>query len=103
MDRTLEQTKIIVRRLEPGDLAAVIALDARNTGRRREEYFRFKLKHALEGTGVEVSLAAEHGGAFAGFLLAFTFSFDDYVITTFTSGPAAMLQSVAPGRCGGST
>ena len=70
MHRTLEETKIVVRRLKPDDLGAVIALDARNTGRRREEYFRFKLKHALEGTGVEVSLAAEHDGAFAGFLLA---------------------------------
>ncbi|MEK6721050.1 MAG: ABC transporter permease [Chloroflexota bacterium] len=28
-------------------------------------------------------------GIMAGFLLAFTFSFDDYVITTFTSGPGS--------------
>jgi ribosomal protein S18 acetylase RimI-like enzyme len=65
----LETTNVIVRRLRPDDLDAVIALDARNTGRRREEYFKLKLAYALSDTGVEVSLAAEADGMFAGFLL----------------------------------
>ncbi len=61
---------ITVRRLRPEDLPQVVALDARITGRRREEYFRGKTRQALEETGVQVSLAAEAEGLFAGFLLA---------------------------------
>jgi GNAT superfamily N-acetyltransferase len=49
---------------------SVVGLDAKVTGRRREEYFKTKLKLALAATGIEVSLAAEVGGCFAGFLLA---------------------------------
>lgn len=60
----------IVRRLRPQDLEDVIALDARAGGRRREEYFKLKLGQALSDTGIQVSLAAELDGAFAGFLLA---------------------------------
>jgi len=71
MDRTMaDESKIVVRRLAPGDLQAVILLDARITGRRRDEYFRLKLTQALADTGVQVSLAAEHERVFAGFLLA---------------------------------
>ena len=74
MDRsTVGETKTVIRRLRPADLDAVIALDARITGRRREEYFGLKLKRALSDTGVEVSLAAEHEGVFAGFLLALVY------------------------------
>ncbi|MHC4820256.1 MAG: GNAT family N-acetyltransferase [Planctomycetota bacterium] len=63
----------VVRRLRPEDLEAVIALDARITGRRREEYFKVKLDQALKETGIEVSLAAETDGIFAGFLLSRVF------------------------------
>lgn len=59
-----------VRRLEREDAQAVIALDARVTGRRRDAYFKTKLREAFEETGVRISLAAERGGMFAGFLLA---------------------------------
>jgi GNAT superfamily N-acetyltransferase len=61
---------VVVRRLQAEDLERVIAIDAKITGRRREEFFRFKLRHALTDTGIEVSLAAAVEGAFAGFLLA---------------------------------
>ena len=61
---------ILVRNLRPSDLEAVIALDAKNTGRRREDYFRVKLQQNLQETGIKVSLAGEVDGAFAGFLLA---------------------------------
>ena len=67
---SLEFEKIVVRRLRPADLDVVIALDAKNTGRRREEYFKVKLAQALSDTGIEVSLAAEADQLFAGFLLA---------------------------------
>ncbi|MGD8376281.1 MAG: GNAT family N-acetyltransferase [Acidobacteriota bacterium] len=59
-----------IRELRPEDLEAVIALDARNVGRRREDYFRVKLQQNLAETGIKVSLAAELDGLFAGFLLA---------------------------------
>lgn len=61
---------IVVRRLQTWDLERVIAIDAKITGRRREEFFRHKLHQALADTGIEVSLAGEVDGACAGFLLA---------------------------------
>lgn len=63
-------TAAIVRGLVPGDLDHVIALDAKNAGRRRDEFFRIKLQQNLAETGIKVSLAAEIDGMFAGFLLA---------------------------------
>jgi ribosomal protein S18 acetylase RimI-like enzyme len=62
--------RVVVRRLEPEDLDAVIAIDARNVGRRREEYFKVKLQQNLTETGIKISLAAERDGCFCGFLLA---------------------------------
>ena len=62
-----------IRGLRPEDLEAVIALDARNTGRRREEFFRLKLQQNLVESGIKVSLAAELDGIFVGFLLARVF------------------------------
>lgn len=67
---SLDNEQVLVRRLRPADLEAVIAVDARITSRRREEYFKVKLAQALADTGIEVSLAAELDGAFVGFLLA---------------------------------
>jgi ribosomal protein S18 acetylase RimI-like enzyme len=64
---------IVVRNLRVRDLDAVVALDAKITGRRRDGYFRVKLDQALKETGVVVSLAAEADGAFAGFLLSRVF------------------------------
>lgn len=61
---------IVVRGLRPEDLLAVVALDAKNTGRRREEYFRIKLQQNLAETGVKISLAAELDRCFCGYLLA---------------------------------
>lgn len=71
MDPTTDLARSIqVRRLAPKDAEAVVSLDAKILGRRRDAYFRTKLKSALEETGVAISLAAERDGAFAGFLLA---------------------------------
>lgn len=61
---------LTVRKLRPADLEAVIALDAKITGRRREEFFQLKLRQALEDTGIQLSLAADAGGMLRGFLLA---------------------------------
>lgn len=70
MNLETADSAVTVRRLRPQDLEAVIALDARSIGRRRDEYFKLKLKQALSDTGIEVSLAAEVDGVFAGFVLA---------------------------------
>jgi GNAT superfamily N-acetyltransferase len=67
---TREDLKIVIRGLLPGDLEDVVDVDAKSTGRRREEYFRIKLRQNLAETGIKVSLAAELDGIFRGFLLA---------------------------------
>ena len=64
---------VVVRNLRPADLEAVIRIDARNVGRRRDEFFRLKLNQALSDTGITVSLAAEIDRALIGFLLARVF------------------------------
>jgi predicted N-acetyltransferase YhbS len=61
---------VTVRGLKPADLEAVIAVDAKNVGRRREEFFRIKLQQNLQETGIKVSLAAEIDRTVVGFLLA---------------------------------
>jgi ribosomal protein S18 acetylase RimI-like enzyme len=63
-------TGIVVRGLLPEDLDAVVAIDAKSTGRRREGYFRIKLKQNLTETGIKVSLAADVDGLLRGYLLA---------------------------------
>ena len=69
MDEGLEYDTVPVRRLHARDLEAVIRLDAKIVGRRRDEYFKVKLEQALADTGIKVSLAAEVDGGFAGFCL----------------------------------
>lgn len=74
MERTeMAGDAVLVRGLRPEDLEAVIALDAKIVGRRREEYFKVKLRQNLAETGIKVSLAAESEGCFCGFLLARVF------------------------------
>jgi len=68
--KTRENEAVLVRNLRPEDLAAVIRIDAKITGRSRSEYFKIKLDQNLAETGIKVSLAAEHDGLFVGFLLA---------------------------------
>jgi GNAT superfamily N-acetyltransferase len=65
--------EVVVRNLRLADLEAVIALDAKNVGRRRDEFFKLKLTQALSDTAITVSLAAELNGIFVGFLLARVF------------------------------
>ncbi|HEX6790914.1 MAG TPA: GNAT family N-acetyltransferase [Candidatus Krumholzibacteria bacterium] len=88
MDETT-QLDVTVRNLRPTDLEAVIALDAKVIGRRREEYFRVKLQQNLLETGIKVSLAAEVDGAFAGFLLASVY-YGEFGQTD----PAAVLDTI---------
>jgi len=67
---TLPRDEVLVRNLRPSDFDAVVQIDARSIGRRREEFFKVKLRQAVSDTGIVVSLAAEIDGALAGFLLA---------------------------------
>jgi ribosomal protein S18 acetylase RimI-like enzyme len=61
---------VLVRNLRPEDQDAVIAIDAHILGRRREEFFRLKLRQAFSDTGIAVSLGAEIDARLVGFLLA---------------------------------
>lgn len=67
--RNAEFDRVAVRQLHPRDLEAVIRLDSKIVGRRRDEFFKVKLEQALADTGIQVSLAAESDGAFTGFCL----------------------------------
>ncbi len=61
---------VVVRDLRPDDLKAIVAIDARLVGRRRDDYLKLKVGESLRETGIRASLAAEIGGCFCGFLLA---------------------------------
>lgn len=89
MTTTPTTGRIVVRGLRPGDLEAVIALDAKNTGRRRDEFFKLKLEQNLVDSGIKVSLAAERDGMFCGFLLARVF-YGEFGRTE----PAAVLDTI---------
>jgi ribosomal protein S18 acetylase RimI-like enzyme len=69
-NETPDRDEVLVRNLRPEDQEAVIAIDARSVGRRRDEFFKLKLRQAFADTGIAVSLAAELDGRVAGFLLA---------------------------------
>lgn len=62
--------EMVVRNLLPDDRDAVVGIDARIMGRRREEFFKLKLRQAYADTGIAISLAAEIESAVVGFLLA---------------------------------
>lgn len=82
-----ELERVLIRNLRPDDLEAVIAIDAKAVGRRRDEYFKLKLAMAANETGVEVSLAGELDGLFVGFAIARVF-YGEFGIAE----PAAVLE-----------
>ena len=84
-----EVESVYVRRLRPSDLNAVVALDAKSVGRRRDEYFKLKLEMAVNETGVEVSLAAELDDIFVGFMISRVF-YGEFG----RSEPAAVLEVI---------
>jgi ribosomal protein S18 acetylase RimI-like enzyme len=61
---------LVIRNLRPDDHDAVVRIDARIVGRRRDEFFRVKLRQAAADTGIAVSLVAELDGLVVGFVLA---------------------------------
>jgi len=66
-----------VRVLRADDLAAMVRIDAHSFGRPRPEYYKLKLRNALEDTGVRISLAAEQDGVMVGFLMGSVY-YGDY-------------------------
>lgn len=90
MERTREEDlEVRVRSLAPDDLGGVITIDAKNTGRRRDEYLKLKFRENLAETGIKMSLAAEVDGVLAGFLLARV-----YYGEFGTMEPAAVLDTI---------
>src|SRR5512145_2762354 len=87
---TREQGTAVVRKLRADDLEAVIALDAKVTGRRRTEYYRLKMKQNLAEAGIALSLVAELDGIFTGFLLSRVYYGEFGLIE-----PAAVLDTIA--------
>lgn len=69
-DDSQPRDEVLVRTLCAADRDAIVGIDARIMGRRREEFFKLKLGQALSDTGIALSLTAEVDGAVAGFLLA---------------------------------
>jgi predicted N-acetyltransferase YhbS len=65
-----EWEELPVRSMDERDVAAIVRLDRRITGRDREAYYRRKAAEALRHAGVRVSLVAEVDGTFVGFLMA---------------------------------
>lgn len=66
----LARDRILVRSMAAGDLAALVEIDRRITGRERSNYFERKLADALTDSDIRVSLVAELDGVPAGFIMA---------------------------------
>jgi len=59
-----------VRSLVPGDLADIVRIDRRITGRDRTEYITRLANEAIRDSAIRVSLAAHRGGSVAGFIMS---------------------------------
>jgi ribosomal protein S18 acetylase RimI-like enzyme len=70
MTSSMVNSDVVIRNLRPLDQEAIVRIDARIVGRRRDEFFKVKMRQAASDTGVAVSLAAEVDGLVAGFVLA---------------------------------
>ena len=69
MDQELD-TGIVVRSLNRGDCARLVAMDAKITGRTRTAWYEGKLDRALADSDLQISLGAEHEGLVVGAMLA---------------------------------
>lgn len=62
--------ELSVRSMAEDDLASIVRLDRKITRRDRTPYYERKAAEVLRQSGVRVSLVAEWGGSFAGFVMA---------------------------------
>lgn len=65
-----ETETVQVRTMSEADLDVVVAIDARETGRRRPQYFRLMMERAVKQSAMQVSLVAECEQRTVGFLIA---------------------------------
>ncbi len=66
----LSRDRVPVRSLKEDDLAAVVRIDRKLTGRDRSAYYAAKLREMLTESGIRVSLVAEEDGLVVGFVTA---------------------------------
>jgi ribosomal protein S18 acetylase RimI-like enzyme len=66
----LARDRVLVRSLKEEDLAAVVRIDGKLTGRDRSAYYRAKFNEMLIESGIRVSLVSEKDGIVAGFVMA---------------------------------
>ncbi len=66
----LARDRLPVRSMKEEDLAALVNIDRRITGRDRAAFFQQLLAEALHGSDVRISLVAERGGGPVGFIMA---------------------------------
>lgn len=69
MDGQGESESLRVRTLAPGDVARLVRIDQRLTGRNRSAWYEGKLKRALAESDVKISLGAELDGFLVGAVL----------------------------------
>lgn len=94
IDSTREQScetadAVRVRTMSEADLDAVVAIDARETGRKRPQYFRLMLDRALKQSAMQISLVAECEGRTVGFLIA-TLYYGEYGVVE----PSASIDTI---------
>jgi ribosomal protein S18 acetylase RimI-like enzyme len=87
---SLSRDLIPVRSMAEGDLAAIIRIDQKVTGRDRTTYYERKFKEVMSESGVRVSLVAEMDGIPAGFIMA-RVDFGEFGKTE----PAAVIDTIA--------
>jgi len=68
-DGTLSRDRVPARSLREDDLAAVVRIDRKLTGRDRFTYYAAKLREMLTESGIRVSLVAEEDGFVVGFVM----------------------------------
>lgn len=73
----LETDAITVRTLTPGDLDAVVRIDAAATGSPRQDFFRTRIERSLRDSTIHLSLAAILDDHVVGFLAA-TFYYGEF-------------------------
>jgi len=98
MPGTLETDEVLVRTMREQDLDAVVAIDAKATGRRRPSYFELMLQRAVKQAAMQVSLVAELEGRTAGFLIASLYYGEYGVLEPSASIEAISVDPAARGR-----
>ncbi len=85
----LETDAVLVRNLREEDLAAIVAIDAAATGRRRPRYFELMLQRAVTQASLQISLAAELDNRVVGFMIG-TLYYGEYGVVE----PSASIDAI---------